>query len=236
MMAESPNAHFVMYGAREAMADSLPHIEQQVKGIEKAVVENPSLTFDLAKTLIESICKAVLNEHSVHCSKNDDLPKLFKLATQTLSFLPVTASDAAEVRKSLEKTLSGLSTSVLGICELRNQCGFASHGSGTTKPALEGVQAMLAANAADTIVGFLHRVNRQDRTLPPTPLEFFNENSTFNESLDETFGPFQISEVEFRPSEVLFKLEPQTYRIYLTEFEGDGDSEVIPSDSAEVQS
>ena len=224
-----------MHGAREAMADSLPHIEQQVKGIEQAVIEDPSLTFDLAKTLIESICKAVLDEHLVPYKKKDDLPQLFRLVTQTLSFLPVTASDATETRKSLEKTLTALHTAVLGICELRNHCGFASHGSGIARPALEGVQALLAAQAADTIVGFLHRVNRQDRTLPPSPLEFFNENSSFNESLDETFGPFQVFEVEFHPSEVLFKLEPETYRIYLAEFDGGSDSEAISSDNGEVQ-
>ena len=27
----------------------------------------------------------------------------------------------------------GLSTAIQGICELRNQCGFASHGSGTPR-------------------------------------------------------------------------------------------------------
>ena len=232
-MAEFSNAHFIMHSAREAMEDSLAHIEQQVKSIEQAVVENPSLTFDLAKTLIESICKAVLNERSVLYNKNDDLPKLFNLATQTLSFLPITASDATEVRKSLKKTLSGLNTAVLGICELRNQCGFASHGSGTAKPALEEIQAMLAAEAADTIVGFLHRVHRQGSTSSPAQKVSFNDNSTFNESLDETFGPFQIFEVEFRPSEVLFELEQETYRIYLAEFDDD-DSETISSDSEEV--
>ncbi len=231
-MAEPSNADFVMHGAREAMEGSLAHIEQQVKAIEEAVAKNPSLTFDLAKTLIESMCKAVLDEHSVDYSKNDDLPKLFKLATRKLSFLPFTASDGVEVDKSLKKTLSGLNTAVLGICELRNQCGFASHGSGTAKPALEKIQAMLAAEAADAIVGFLYRVHRQGRTSSSTQKLSFDDNPAFNESLDETFGPFQIFEVEFRPSEVLFRLEPETYRIYEAEF-GD-DPEAARSDGGEV--
>ena len=36
--------------------------------------------------------------------------------------------------------------------------------------------------------------------------------------MDETFGPLRIFEVEFRASEVLHRMEPETYRIYLAEF------------------
>ena len=37
--------------------------------------------------------------------------------------------------------------------------------------------------------------------------------------------PFRILDVEFRPSEVLFTLEPETYRIYLADFNDTADSE-----------
>jgi len=235
MMAESPNTHFVMHGARDAMAAGLGQIETQVGVIERAVVENPGLAFDLSRTLIETVCKTVLHKHSVPYEKNDDLPKLFNMATQTLSFLPITASSETEARKSLDKTLSGLHTAVLGICELRNQCGFASHGSAIPRPAMEGIQALLVAQAADTIVGFLYRVYCQDRSLPPISEEFFNQNSAFNENLDKDLGLFKIFESKFRPSEILFKLEPETYRIKLTEFDGESDSEALTSDSTEVQ-
>ena len=112
-----------------------------------------------------------------------------------------------------------MSTAIQGICELRNQCGFASHGSGDPRPVMEAVQALLAAEAADTIVGFLHRVHRQDRTPPPSPRPSFDDNGAFNDHVDEAFGPIRIFEVEFRPSEVLFRMEPETYRIYLAEFD-----------------
>lgn len=117
-------------GARDAMAGGLVHIAQQVKGIELAVVENPGLAFESAKTLVESVCRAVLGERSIAFGEDDDLPKLFKTTSQSLPFLPATASNEPEVRKSLAQTLNGLSTAIQGICELRNQCGFASHGSG----------------------------------------------------------------------------------------------------------
>ncbi|TAK43992.1 MAG: hypothetical protein EPO27_13620 [Betaproteobacteria bacterium] len=223
-MAESLIAPFVMHGIRDAIAGGLTHVEQQVRSIERAVVENPSLAFDLAKTLVESVCRTVLNERNIAFSENDDLPKLFKIASQHLPFLPPMASSEAEVRDSLKRTLGGLSTAIKGICELRNKCGFASHGSGTSRPSMESVQALMAAEAADTIVGFIYRVHRQARALP-NPLDesrtSYDDNPDFNEVIDEAHGPIRIYELDFRPSEVLFQMEPESYRVYLAEFDAE---------------
>lgn len=237
-MAEVPIASFVMHGARDAMADGLAHIEEHVKGIERAIVENPGLAFDLSKTLIESTCKGILQELSVAYSDDDSLPALFKSTTQQLSFLPPSESGESTVRKSLDKTLSGLSTTIQGICELRNLCGFASHGSGSSRPVMEATQAQLAAEAADSIVGFLHRVHRQSYAMQTaTKLTYDDKsNEVFNESLDEDFGLFRIHEMEFRPSEVLFTLEPESYRIYLADFQVNDNSVVDDSAGGEVQS
>lgn len=227
-MSEPAAPRFVMHGARDAMAFGLLHIEQQVKSIELAVVENPGLAFDLAKTLVESACRTVLVERSIAIADDDDLPKLFKMASLSLPFLPSTASAAAETRDSLRRTLSGLSTAIQGICELRNQCGFASHGSGAPRPPMESVQALLAAEAADTIVGFLHRVHRQDRTLSASPQAVYGDHAAFNDSVDNAHGMIRIYEAEFRPSEVLFRLEPESYRVYLAEF--DAEAERVDAD------
>ena len=231
-MAESLATRFVMHGARDAVAGGLTHVEQQVKSIEQAVVENPGLAFDLARTLVESVCRAVLGERNITFSEDDDLPKLFKTASQHLPFLPPTASGEAGVRDGLKRTLGGLSTAIQGICELRNQCGFASHGSAAPRPPMESVQALLAAEAADAIVGFLHRVHRQDRTPGPSPQALYADNQAFNDSVDETHGVIRIFEAEFRPSEVLFQMEPESYRVYLAEFdeEADGAEAMATSD------
>jgi hypothetical protein len=231
-MVEALAAPFAMYGARAAMTVGLSHIEEQVKGIERAVVENPGLAFDLAKTLIESACRTILTERGIAFDPGDDLPKLFKTATQQLPFLPPLASGEAEARKSLVQTLSGLSTAVQGVCELRNACGFASHGSDSPRPAMESVQALLAASAADAIIGFLHRVHRQNRVPPPSITPEYDENPDFNDSVDEAHGVIRVFEVEFKPSEVLFRMEPESYRIYLAEFEPEPVAEENAPDEA----
>ncbi len=218
-MAEAIIASFVMHGARDAIAAGLMHIEEQVKAIERAVVENPALAFDLARTLVESVCRTVLSERAIAYTEDDDLPKLFRMISRSVPFLPATASREAGTRESLARTLGGLSAAIQGVCELRNQCGFASLGSDNPRPAMESVQALLAAETADTIVGFIHRVHRQDRKPPPSRSATYEDNAAFNESVDESHGIIRIFDSEFRPSEVLFQMEPESYRVYLAEFD-----------------
>lgn len=222
-----------MHGARAAMSAGLAHIEEQIKGIESAVVENPGLAFDLAKTLIETTCRTILAERTVPFDDDYDLPKLFKIATNNLPFLPVSASGEAGVRKSLARTLSGLQTAVQGVCELRNACGFASHGSGSARPTLETVQALFAAETADAIVGFLHRVHRQDRTPPKSARLEYEENGDFNEYVNKAHASVRIFEEDFEPSRILFDLAPEAYRLYLAEYTPEADADERGAKSAQ---
>jgi len=228
MAEDSAASDFRMHGARTAMSAGLAHIEEQINGIESAIVGNPGLAFDLAKTVIESTCKTILSERNIAFGPADDLPKLFKIATNNLPFLPVSASGEADVRKSLAQTLNGLHTAVLGVCELRNACGFASHGADGPRPAMEAVQALLAAGTADAIVGFLHRVHRQDRAQAGSKVMNYEENRKFNEYIDDTHERVQILKEYFDPSRILFELAPEAYRLYLAEYlpddHADGDT------------
>ena len=228
----SPTSPFVMHGSRAAIAAGLAHIEEQVTGIEQAVSNNPGLAFDLAKTLIESACRTILAERGVAFDPDDDLPKIFKAATNHLPFLPPSASGEAEVRKSLMQTLSGLSTAVQGVCELRNACGFASHGSDGPRPLMEGVQALLAAETADAIVGFLHSVHRQDRIRPVSTQLAYEDNPEFNDSIDELHKQVRIFEEEFDPSRILFEMAPEPYRVALAEFAQESQSDGEAAGSA----
>jgi Abortive infection C-terminus len=94
------------------------------------------------------ICSFLARRNSL-----DRLSGRFTEEEKSMLFLLPELSGAAEVRQSLTKTLNGLHTAVQGICELRNRCGFASHGSGNPRPAMASVQALLAAQAADAIIG-----------------------------------------------------------------------------------
>lgn len=217
-MAGGLVVEFRMFSARAAMAEGLSHIEAQVSGLEEAVNENPGLAFDFAKIVVESTCRTILSERQILFAKDDDLPKLFKAVTLNLPLLPFSASTEAEARKRLAQTLGGLHTALLGVCELRNSYGFASHGSEGPRPVMESVQALLAAQAADTIVGFLHRVHCQDRARRTGEKLQFADNAPFNTFVDEANEVVRIFDLKYRPSEVLFGIDKDAYRDLLADF------------------
>lgn len=216
------------------MAAGLTHIEEQIKGIERAVIENPGLAFDLAKTVVESACRTILVERKITFAADDDLPRLYKAVTTNLPLLPIVASGEAEARKSLVQTLNGLHTALQGVCELRNAYGFASHGVDGPRPLMESVQALLAAQAADAIVGFLHRVHRQERgPLPSTRLEY-DDNEAFNTYVDEANEEVRIFDLAYRPSEVLFAVDHEAYRVLLADYEPDGNDDATETVAPEA--
>ena len=88
---------------------------------------------------------------------------------------------------------------------------------------MEGAQALLAAQTADAIVGFLHRVHRQERALLPGALLEYEHNPEFNEYIDEAYEPVRIFELEYRPSEVLFSVDKEGYRDALAGFGAEDD-------------
>jgi hypothetical protein len=52
----------------------------------------------------------------------------------------------------------------------------------------------------------------------------YEDNTAFDDSVDEGHGMIRIFEVEFRPSEILYQMEPETYRVYLAEFDAETES------------
>jgi hypothetical protein len=161
------------------------------------------------------------------------LPLLFKLVTTNLPFLPVTASTEVEARRSLAQTLSGLHTALQGVCELRNACGFASHGADSPRPVMEGVQALLAAQAADAIVGFLHRIHRQERNIPSDIRLEYDDNKEFNSYVDDANEQVRIFDLIYSASEVLFATDQEAYRDLLNDFEPNvAEGEIAPTEES----
>lgn len=125
----------------------------------------------------------------------------------------------AHIEEQVKGIERGLQTAILGICELRNAHGFASHASGGPRPMMEDVQALFAATAADAIVGFLHRVHRQEQMVEVPPRSEFDDNHSLNAYIDEANDAVRIFDLEYRPSEVLFGVDRDAYRDVLSRFD-----------------
>ena len=125
---------------------------------------------------------------------------------------------------------------VQGLCEFRNSYGMASHGRDAFSARLDLRQATLAAQAADTIVSFLYRIHRDALIQNPGARIYFEDHVGFNEAFDNDNGMIRVSDLGLRPSEVLFKGDPEAYKAALNDHiaEQDGlddrDDPVAPRD------
>jgi hypothetical protein len=99
---------------------------------------------------------------------------------------------------------------------------------------MEGVQALLVAQAADAIIGFLYRVHRQDLTRPKAVKLEYRANPDFNEWLDEQCEPVRILALPpYRPSDVLFNVDQEAYRDLLADYEDEDETEDQPNEAAQ---
>lgn len=145
MSEQGFNKRFEMVCARGAADAGLSHLALQISALEQAIWQQPNFAFDLAKFLVEDVCKSILIDRSVAFAKRDDLPKLYRAVIEVLPLLPPAASAESESRESLKKLSNGLISALYAMCELRSAQGFASHAAGTPHAEFESIQALLVA-------------------------------------------------------------------------------------------
>jgi hypothetical protein len=107
----------------------------------------------LARTLLESVCKHILDEHTVAYKRTNDLPGLYHLTSQCLNIAPSQHSELI-----FKQILGGCTSVVEGLGALRNRLSDA-HGQGKRpiKPAPR--HAGLAVNLAGAVALFLIETN-----------------------------------------------------------------------------
>jgi len=225
------NRAFQMTGARSILDRNggAIQIRHNVEAIERDIHDQPALVFDLAKALVETICKTILEDLGVDYDNKFDAPKLLK---ETMTKLRL--ESPSTVTKSIKTTVNGLMTTVYGLCELRNREGMASHGREAFSSNIEPMQAILAASAADAVSSFLWNVHKSySPTEQPERLSY-GDNPEFDEWVDQNHDPpVMIFELPFQHSEILFRLDIQAYSEKLNNFianpEQDEGSEGTPA-------
>jgi hypothetical protein len=110
---------------------------------------DPEGAITLARTLLEAVCKHILDENGIAYQADCDLPGLYKMAAKSLNIAPSQHSEAI-----FKQILGGCTAVVEGLGALRNRLSDA-HGQGrrAVKPAPR--HAELAVNLAGTVAMFL---------------------------------------------------------------------------------
>lgn len=110
---------------------------------------DPEGAITLARTLIESTCKHILEVFGEEVPDDGDINKLYKMAAKLLSLAP-----SQHEEQVFRQILSGIRSIVFGLGELRNKLGDA-HGkiSNYKKPSTR--HARLAVTSASSLCMFL---------------------------------------------------------------------------------
>jgi len=210
---------FKMHGAREILLLSAGGvaIERHIEALENSVENNPSLAFDLARSLVESVCKTILTDRG-RDPGNIGFKDLLQDTYKAVRLVPESHSAKKEVVESIQKILAGFENVIQGLTNLRHSEGMASHGKDAYAIQLETAQARLAAQSADVVIHYLYSAHKNYQIPASAPRLRYEDNPEFNRYVDESNEPIQIFEFTYQPSEVLFNTDEDAYRSLLSEF------------------
>jgi hypothetical protein len=168
-----------------------------------------------AKSLLETIAKQICVERNKAYSEQDSPGKILKLAFESLGY------DDSDTTQQVGRAIANIGTQ---MSLLRNQIGATSHGRPLEelekrKEAINKATSEFLLFSTELVCTFLIQLFETDNPLALIEPEIiYEDNQDFNNSFDDTYGEIQIGNFTFSPSEVLFKVEPESYRIALEEF------------------
>jgi Abortive infection C-terminus len=110
--------------------------------------DDPEGAITSARTLLESVCKLILDDYGVPYS-DDDLPKLYGKVAKEMRLSP-----SAQTEEAFKQILGGCYSVVMGLGTLRNRLSD-PHGQGALPVRPAARHAELAVNLAGAMASFL---------------------------------------------------------------------------------
>lgn len=118
------------------------------KALDRRIAD-PEGAITAAKSLVESVCKHILDDTEGKYTKDDDLPKLWRNAAEKLNLAP-----SQHQEEAFKTILGGCQTIVNTLANIRNKVGDA-HGQGRNAVKPMPRHAELVVNLAGTMSAFL---------------------------------------------------------------------------------
>ena len=127
---------------------------------------DPDGAITLSRTLLETVCKHILDENGVVYKTDSDLPQLYKMAAKELNLSPSQHSEPI-----FKQILGGCASVVEGLGALRNRFGDA-HGQGKKSIRAGSRHAERAVNLSGAVATFLvatYEAKKQPTSEPTVP-------------------------------------------------------------------
>ncbi|WP_165872825.1 abortive infection family protein [Nocardioides jejuensis] len=137
-----------------AVLDNPAAILDGVERAHRSLDADPRLAVGMAKEMVESTCKLVLDKLTVPHGKADDATQLAVRVHQSLGLHAKSLDQQLENIQGLRSVLGGLNSISQGIAELRNAAGT-GHGPAELPAWLQPRHARLAVGAASVWIRFI---------------------------------------------------------------------------------
>ncbi len=196
-------------------------LKRTVLAINSAYADGESgLIVGQCKSLVEGLCKSILDESKVPVEADINLSKLAKKAVQELA----KNSDEWKEQKTNEafkKLINSFSltleNAMSAIGTLRNEYCPLAHGRSSQHIPLDFVYAEFVAQQTDAILLFFLKLLDHSNSLKLPPITY-HENLEFNEYVDEQHGSLNIFEDMYLASDILFQMNKSKYQAGLAEY------------------
>ena len=133
---------------------SSEYMSQQIELMVSMQSANPTNAIGMAKELIESCCKTILEDLGIAWSKTDDVPQLTSKTMDALNLLPANVQETDQGADAIKAVLGNLRAIPSKLAEIRNPFG-SGHGKSASFQGLEERHAKLAVGSSITFVDFI---------------------------------------------------------------------------------
>lgn len=236
-MTDNPANTPVLLTACRELLDTHPEslrIREQVEALEEAMPDRPGVVVSFCKSIIETTCKTILADRKVAVGDGWEAPKLVSEAVRYVNLAPDGDGGVdARLRSGADSLVRGLNQLIQGVVEIRNAHGSAAHGADAYSPLLDPRYAEILARATDAVVGLLFKTHLRSAQRDPLERFRYGDHPTFDEFIDNDFGPFDVLDVQLTASEALFRTDFLAYRASLIQFKQDREAEADEPEAEE---
>lgn len=127
---------------------------EDLRRLERIGDSEPGEAIALAKEIVESCCKLILDDRNVEYSPKAEIPDLLKALRKEIKIMPEEIDENAKGAAEIRDILTSLGRIAHSLAPLRNAYGK-GHGRGRGFKGLEPRHARLAIGAASTFVDFV---------------------------------------------------------------------------------
>jgi hypothetical protein len=127
---------------------------EDLRRLERIGDSEPGEAIALAKEIVESCCKLILDDRKVNYAEKAEIPDLLKLLRKEIKIMPDGIDENAKGANEIRGILTSLGNIAHSLAPLRNAYGK-GHGRGREFKGLQPRHARLAIGAASTFVDFV---------------------------------------------------------------------------------